>query len=172
VPITFTGDSRASDAGGLHTGRETVTSEPGSAVITDFTNDIFIVLIVDTEVQGATGLETDGRKVRVMGGGKLSSKSSVVPAAFASTVAALRVRYLLVVSTGYERARVEIPQQSCYLVLRSRHVPRLCKYFLKLQTVDSAYTSFPLDQPVIANPLLRSALPTTPLGLFFHPPLS
>jgi len=172
VPIAFTGDSRASDAGGLHTGGETVTSEPTCAVKTEFTNNVLIVLIVDTDVQGATVHETDGCKVRVMGGGKPSGKSAVIPAALARAPAALRVRYLLVVSTGYERARVEIPQQSCYLVLRSRHVPRLCKYFLKLQTVDSSYTSFPLSQPVIANPLLRSALPTTPLGLFFQNPAS
>jgi len=104
---------RASDAGALNGGREKgVTIEPGSVTISaDLTDHIVFVLVIDTDAPGSVGIVAHDCKVRVTCGINLSGKFAVVPSAFAPTVAALKGRYWLVMSTDVECGRGEIPQR-------------------------------------------------------------
>jgi len=144
VPIAFTGNGRASDAAALDTGGETVTSEPGSLTVSAvFTNGIVCGLIVDTDAQDVIGFEVEGSKVGVMGSSKLSGKFTVVPAALARAPAALKVKCWLILSTGFERVGVEIPQQFCYPLQCSRHVPRQCESAVKPKGLWIAHIPHP-----------------------------
>lgn len=67
-----------------------MTSEPSPlTVFATFTNGIVFALVVDTDAPDTSIDEAQNSKVRVMGGSKLSSEFTIVPATFPTTPAAL-----------------------------------------------------------------------------------